>query len=249
MIIIKTYDHIKELRESCKLTAYILNEIKLAIKPGISTYYLNELAEELTKELGVAPGFKGYRGFPFAICASKNEEIVHGFPNKEPLEEGDIISIDFGVIRNGWYGDSAFTAPVGKISDEAKYLIDTVENSFKTALNEAYAYKRVGDISGAIQNFVESRGLYVVKDFVGHGVGKNLHEEPSIPNFGKKETGVMLKPGMVIAIEPIIAIGSSGNIISKNGWTAVTKNKTLSAHHENTILITEGKPEILTSVL
>lgn len=246
MIVIKTPDQVEGIRKSCKIAAAILSEIEGLVKPGVTTSFLNSIAEKRVEEHGVLPAFKGYRGFPYAICASVNEQIVHGFSNNSPLKEGDILSVDFGVVKDGWYSDTALTIPVGKISEETNKLLTVTECAIKEALRFAHAYKRVGDISWAIENYVRSYGFSVVENFVGHGVGKNLHEEPSIPNFGVKGDGMMLKVGMVIAIEPMVTAGSSDNKTLSNGWTVVTKDGSLAAHFEHTIAITENGPEILT---
>jgi methionyl aminopeptidase len=246
MIILKTPEQIEGIRESCKIVAYVLSELEKLVKPGVTTAGLNRIAEELTRERGGYPGFKGYRGFPFSICASVNEQIVHGFSNDKPLKEGDILSIDFGVLKNGWYGDSALTIPVGEISEETKRLLNVTETALQKGLFNARPFKTIGDISWAIQNYVESKGLSVVREFVGHGIGKDLHEDPQIPNFGKQGEGMMLKAGMVIAIEPMVNLGTYETKTLSDGWTTVTKDGKLSAHFEHTAAITENGPEILT---
>ena len=247
MIILKTPEQIEGIKESCRIVAFVLSELEKLVKPGVTTAGLNTISERLTREQGGVPGFKGYRGFPFSICASVNEQIVHGFSTNDPLKEGDILSIDFGVLKNGWYGDSALTIPVGQISDEATELLRVTRNSLQRALHVAQPSKKIGDISWAIQQYVEKNNFSVIRDFVGHGIGKDLHEDPQIPNFGKPGDGMMLKVGMVIAIEPMVSVGTYETKTLADGWTTITRDRTLSAHFEHTIAITENGPEILTS--
>lgn len=246
MIILKTSPQIDGIRKSCRIVAYVLKKIELAIKPGITTNFLNTMAEDLCYQKGAIPGFKGYRGFPFSICASKNNIIVHGFPDDIPLKNGDILSVDFGVLYKGWYGDSAFTKGVGKVTKKTQRLLDIGKECLYKGIEVAQSYCKVGDISYAIQQHAEHSGYNVVRDFVGHGIGKNLHEEPQIPNFGKQNTGVILKPGSVIAIEPMVNMGTYKTIVLEDGWTVVTQDSELSVHFEHTISITDGNVEILT---
>lgn len=247
MIIIKTISQIDKLKKSCRIVGHVLSILKKEIRPGITTMYLNNLAEELCYERGGIPGFKGYKGFPYAICASKNSEIVHGFPDDVVLKDGDILSIDFGVIYKGWWGDSAFTTGVGNISLAAKKIIAIGEECLNIGINNAKPFKRIGDISNSIQQHAESNGYNVVKEFVGHGVGMNLHEDPQIPNYGEPYTGHLIRPGTVIAIEPMITIGSSDNTVGDNGWTASTNDGKLAVHFEHTIAVMYNTVEILTS--
>lgn len=246
MIILKTNDQINYIHKSCKITAHVLKNLKKEIKEGITTKYLNILAEELCYERGGIPGFKGYQGYPFAVCASKNNEIVHGFPDDVPLKSGDILSIDFGTIFNGWYSDSAFTVGVGKIDARTKKFLRITEECFLKGLDVVVEYNRVGDISHAIQTHAESNGYSVVRSLVGHGVGRKLHEEPQIPNWGNKHEGMMLKSGMVFAIEPILNMGIDKILPPKNGWTTKTFDGGLSAHFEHTVAIVNGKAKVLT---
>lgn len=246
MIILKTLTQIDGIRKSCAITAYVLKELENAIKPGVTTNFLDTMAEDLCNQKGGTPAFKGYRGFPFSICSSLNEVVVHGFPNDKPLEEGDILSIDFGVLYKGWYGDSAFTKGVGKVSEEAQKLMDTCKECLYNAISITRSFCRVGDISNAVQTHAEANGYGVVRDLVGHGVGKNLHEDPQIPNFGKSHTGLLLKPGSVIAIEPMITEGGYKTRVLEDRWTTVTLDGKLAAHFEHTIAITEDEVEILT---
>ena len=247
MIIIKTISQIDKLKKSCRIVGHVLSILKKEIRPGITTMYLNNLAEELCYERGGIPGFKGYKGFPYAICASKNSEIVHGFPDDVVLKDGDILSIDFGVIYKGWWGDSAFTTGVGNISLAAKKIIAIGEECLNIGINNAKPFKRIGDISNSIQQHAESNGYNVVKEFVGHGVGMNLHEDPQIPNYGEPYTGHLIRPGTVIAIEPMIVEGSSDNTVGDNGWTASTNDGKLAVHFEHTIAVMYNTVEILTS--
>lgn len=247
MINLKSKDEIQMMRKAGQAVAQILDRLTQEVVPGVTTGHLDKLAESLCKELGVLPAFKGYQGFPSCVCISANHEVVHGIPNsKRVLSEGDIVGLDFGVIYHGWYGDSARTVPVGKVSSEARQLIDVTEKALFLGIQEARVGNRLFDIGFAIQNYVESFGFSVVREFVGHGIGKALHEDPSVPNFGQKGKGIPLKAGMVIAIEPMINRGGPAVEILKDGWTAVTKDQSLSAHFEHTIAITESGPEILT---
>lgn len=246
MVLLKTLPQIDGIRKSCRIVAYVLSKLKNEIRPGITTEYLNNMAEDLCGERGGTPGFKNYKGFPFSICASVNSEVVHGFPSDEKLKEGDILSIDFGVLYKGWYGDSAFTVGIGKISTEAEKLIKAGEECLCIGIDAAKVDGRLGDISYGVQQHAEDNGYNVVRDFVGHGIGKNLHEEPQVPNFGKARTGLRLKPGLVIAIEPMITYGSPEVKTLRNGWTAITKDNCLSTHVEHTIVIDNNGVEILT---
>jgi methionyl aminopeptidase len=246
MIILKTLTQIDGIRKSCAITAYVLKELENTIKPGITTNFLNTMAEDLCNQRGGTPAFKGYRGFPFSICSSLNEVVVHGFSNDKPLEEGDILSVDFGVLYKGWYGDSAFTKGVGKVSEEAQKLMDTCSECLYNAISIARSFCRVGDISNAIQSHAETNGYGVVRDLVGHGIGRNLHEDPQIPNFGKPHNGLLLKPGSVIAIEPMITEGGYETRVLEDRWTTATLDGKLAAHFEHTIAIMDDGVEILT---
>ena len=245
MVILKSPEEIEKIYASNQVVAEILSKLESEIKPGIDTLYLNDLSERLTYERNAIPAFKGYRGFPYSICASLNNEVVHGFSSKTPLNEGDIISLDFGVLLNGYYGDSAITVPVGKISKSARKLTQVTEESLYKGIEKAIPGGRLSDISHAIQTHVEAAGFSVVRKFVGHGIGSNLHEEPQIPNFGKPGMGVRLKPGMTLAIEPMVNEKNYDVEILEDGWTAVTKDGSLSSHFEHTIAITESGPIIL----
>ena len=248
MIIIKTKEEIEYLRESNQIVAHILNDLRKIVQPGITTKELDSYADKRIKDSGAIPAFKGYRNFPASLCISVNEQIVHGIPGPRKLKEGDIVSIDLGVIHKGFYGDAAITMPVGKISDEAAKLLDVTEKALYKGIESANAGKRLYDISHAIQTCVEEQNFSVVRDFVGHGVGRDLHEEPQIPNFGEPNRGVKLKAGMVMALEPMVNIGTWRVRVESDGWTAVTADKSLSAHFEHTIAITENGPDILTLI-
>lgn len=248
MIQLKSPREIDLMRKAGKATAVILREISALAKPGTSTFSIDQLAERRCNELNVIPAFKGYQGFPGSVCISINDEVVHGIPSKKRiLKEGDIVGLDFGVIAEGYYGDSAVTVPVGeKVTEKALKLIEATQKGLMKGIEQAKAGNKLFDISHAIQNYVESYGYSVVREFVGHGIGRNLHEEPQVPNFGPKGKGVTLKEGMVLAIEPMINVGGPGVRVQSDGWTAVTADGSLSAHFEHTVAITKNGPEILT---
>jgi methionyl aminopeptidase len=245
MVILKLPEEIDKMRTSNRMVAEILSELKERVKPGITTADLDRVSEDLARKKGAQPAFKGYRGYPFSLCISVNSEVVHGMPSNRVLIEGDIVSLDYGVYYKGYYGDAAVTVPVGPVSEEAKKLIKTTEQGLYRGIEKAKAGNRLGDISSAIQDFVENAGFSVVRDFVGHGIGKNLHEEPQIPNFGTKGRGIELRPGMVLAIEPMVNEGSYKVRVLDNGWTVVTQDGKLSAHFEHSVAITRNGPDIL----
>lgn len=245
MIVYKSEDEIRTMKKASQIVGLILNELKSRVKPGISTKELDEYAESRTRELGAVPAFKGYRGYPASLCTSINDEIVHGIPSRRKLQDGDIISLDFGVKLDGFYGDAAVTYPVGTVSPQAKKLIQAAEESLYTGLQKIKVGNRVSDISAAIQKYVEKAGFSVIRAFVGHGIGFSLHEEPQVPNFGIPGHGAKIKPGMVLAIEPMIAMGDWDVEILSDDWTAVTKDHSLSAHYEHTVALTESGLEIL----
>lgn len=254
MIQIKSEKEIEYMREAGKIVALALNAIEKAIKPGVTTKELDKVAEQVLKENGAKPSFKGQEGFegsvpyPATICASVNNEVIHGIPNDYKLKEGDIISIDMGAIKHGYHGDAARTFAVGKISDKAKKIIEVTKQSFFEGIKKATHGNRISDISNAVQAYVEKEGFSVVRDFVGHGIGSELHEEPQVPNYGKPGHGPRLVKGMTIAVEPMVNEGTYNVTVLKNRWTVVTCDGKLSAHYENTILITDGEPEILTKI-
>ncbi len=237
------------MRKSGAIVAQVLCEIGEMVKPGVTTADLDTYAQVRTKELGAKPAFKGYHGFPATLCVSVNEEVVHGIPTKKRiLKEGDIVGVDFGVVLNGWFGDSAKTFCVGKVSEEIEKLVKITEKSLYLGIEQVKPGNHLFDIGHAIQNFVESNGFTVVREFVGHGIGRNLHEDPQVPNYGSKGKGMILKPGMVLAIEPMINAGRPEVKVLNDGWTAVTADRKWSAHFEHTIAITEQGYDILTLV-
>lgn len=246
MITLKSPQEIKLMREAGRIVAETHELIRKAIKPGVTTKYLDAMAEEYILKRGGTPAFKGYGGFPASICASINHEVVHGIPGLKRLEEGDIISIDIGVLLQGYYGDSAKTHGVGQISQRAQQLIDVTRESFYQGLQFAREGYRLSDISNRIQTHVEAQGFSVVRDFVGHGIGTQMHEEPQIPNYGPPGKGPRLKAGMVLAIEPMINAGTYEVKVLTDGWTVVTLDGEYSAHYEHTVAITTDEPEILT---
>ena len=247
MVVLKSPKEIEKIRESNQIVAKILSVLQSEVKPGIDTLYLDNLAEELARENNATPAFKGYRGFPYSLCASVNEAVVHGFPSKRKLKEGDILSMDFGVLFGGYFGDSALTVGVGKVSESASRLMNVTEQALYKGIDQAVANGRLSDISHAVQKHVEDAGFSVVRIFVGHGIGSNLHEDPQIPNFGKPGMGIHLKPGMTLAVEPMVNERDYDVEILEDGWTAVTKDCGLSAHFEHTIAITNNGPAILSA--
>jgi methionyl aminopeptidase len=247
-IILKSPQEIEKMRRSNQIVAEILAEMKTSARPGVTTRELDELAEALLAKLKAHSAFKGYNGYPAALCTSVNEEVVHGIPSNRVLKEGDILSLDFGAIYDGFYGDAAITLPIGSISTEAEQLLRVTEEALYLAIDKARPENRLMDISAAIQRHVESHGFSVVRDFVGHGIGKHLHEKPQVPNFGIPGRGVRLKPGMTLAIEPMINAGGCEVMIREDGWTAVTKDRSLSAHFEHSVAVTENGPAILSKL-
>ena len=246
MIILKTRREIEIMRKAGRLVAESHELVRRHIKPGITTKELDRLVEEFLRSRNAIPTFKGYNGFPFSICASVNEEVVHGFPSDRELKEGDIVSVDIGATFEGYVGDGAKTYLVGEVDEEKKHLVEATRQSFYEGIKFARTTYRLSDISHAIQAYAESQGLSVVRDFVGHGIGKNMHEEPQVPNFGKPGKGPRLQEGMVLAIEPMINAGTYNVRILENNWTVVTVDGKPSAHYEHTIAITDGEPELLT---
>jgi len=245
MIILKTKKEIEQLRMSNQIVTHVLKELKQVIKPGITTRELNNIAEQSIKAQGAIPAFKGYRGFPASLCTSINEQIVHGIPGERKLKEGDIISLDLGAKLNGFYGDAATTFPVGDIGNKAKELLKITEGALYKGIERAIVGNRLSDISQSIQAWVESHSFSVVRDFVGHGIGRSLHEEPQIPNFGTPVPNPRLQEGMVFALEPMVNEGGYEIRILPDGWTAVTADGKLSAHFEHTIAVTSSGPIIL----
>jgi methionyl aminopeptidase len=247
MILLKSPKEVEKIRAACKIVRETLDLLKRKIKPGISTKDVNEIGEEYIYSKKAIPAFKGYMGYPAGVCTSINSEVVHGIPSDRRLNDGDIISLDVGVLLDGYFGDAARTFAVSKnVSDDAKRLIRTTKECLDEAIRAARAGNRLHDISYAVQHHAESAGYSVVRQFVGHGIGANLHEEPQIPNFGRPNTGIELKDGMVLAIEPMVNVGDWRVEVLEDGWTAVTADGSLSAHFENTVYISKEKVEVLT---
>ena len=248
MIHYKTREEVELMRESSLLVGKAHALVAAAIKPGVTTLYLDTLAETFIKDNKGTASFKGYNGFPFACCISVNDAVVHGFPSKSELKDGDVISVDIGVFKNGFHGDSAYTFAIGDVSTEIKKLLRVTKDSLYKGIEKAVHGNRVGDIANAIQTYTErEHGYGVVRDLVGHGLGRHLHEEPQVPNFGKRGTGAKLKDGMVIAIEPMINMGTKDVFHDKDGWTIKTADGKPSAHYEHDVCIRKGKADILSS--
>lgn len=246
MIILKSEREIKYMRDAGRIVAETLQEVKKAVRPEVSTLELDQLAENYIKSCGAIPTFKGYHGFPGNICASVNEQVVHGIPSVKKLKNGDTVSIDIGAVINGYHGDAALTLPVGEIDVEVKNLLNVTQESLDKGIEQAIAGNRLSDISHAVQTHAEKHGYGVVRDYVGHGIGRNMHEDPQIPNYGIPGHGPRLKPGMTLAIEPMINMGTHAVNVLNDGWTVVTADGKPSAHFEHTIAITPDGPEILT---
>jgi len=247
MLYFKTDEEIGLIRESNLLVSRTLAEIARYIKPGVTTLYLDEVAESFIRDHSAVPAFKGYGGFPKTLCTSVNDEVVHGIPSEYMLKEGDIVSIDCGVILNGWYGDSAFTFAVGEIKEEIRLLMEFTRASLEEGVKAAVAGNRVGDISSAVQVKAESGGFSVVRELVGHGIGKKLHEPPEVPNYGKKGSGPKMEKGLVICIEPMINLGSKETVQMSDGWTIKTADGKPSAHFEYAVAVNKGKADVLTT--
>ena len=248
MVYLKSDEEIELLRESNQIVAKTLAELAKIIKPGVTTLELDKRAEEFIRDMGGVPGFLGYGGFPGSICTSVNEQIVHGIPSADVvLKEGDIISVDCGVLKNGFHGDSAYTFCVGEVAPEVKELLRTTKKSLYKGIEQAFEGRRIGDIASAVQVYCEERGYSVVREMVGHGVGRSLHESPEVPNYGRKGNGILLKSGMTIAIEPMINLGTRRLVFEKDGWTTRTADGKPSAHFEHSIAVRQGKADVLSS--
>ena len=245
-IVLRSAAEIEKLARVNALVARVLVELAAAVKPGVTTKQLDEIAEQRLREAGAAPAFKGYHGYPATICASVNEQVVHGIPSERPLVEGDIISIDMGAKLDGFFGDSAVTVPVGRVTAEAERLLAVTKTALDRAVATVKAGARVSDIGAAVQSYVEANGFSVVREFVGHGIGTALHEEPQVANYGPGGSGPRLSEGMVIAIEPMVNAGQASVKVQSDGWTAVTTDGSLSAHFEHTVVVTREGTEILT---
>ena len=247
MIYYKSSEEVQKIKESADILGRAHGEIAKNIKEGVKTSYLDKIAEEFIRDHGAVPSFKGYNGFPASLCISVNEVVVHGFPSEYELKDGDIISVDCGVFHQGFHSDSAYTYPIGEVSPSVLALLQATRDSLYLGIEQAKSGNRVGDIGHAIQKFVEAKGYTVVRELVGHGVGKNLHEGPEVPNYGKKGSGPLLKQGMVIAIEPMINLGSRNIVQERDGWTIRTADRKQSAHYEHTVAIFEDRTEVLTT--
>jgi methionyl aminopeptidase len=247
-IIIKSEREIATMRRAGGIVASVLVVLRSQLKPGMKTKELDDIAARELAKLGAEASFKGYRGFPASLCVSINDEVVHGIPGKRIIKEGDIVSLDFGAIIDGFHGDSAITVGVGKTSSRAKHLMETTEAALRAGISAAHDGARLGDISAAIQDYVESRGYSVVREYTGHGIGRELHEDPQIPNFGLAGTGPELKKGMTLAIEPMVNAGDWRTRVGDDNWVVFTTDGSLSAHFEHTIAITDGEPKVLTVV-
>ncbi len=247
-IIIKSDQEINAMRQAGRILATVLETLKSQVKPGMKTKELDIITASELKRLGAKPSFKGYRGFPANLCVSVNDEIVHGIPGERVLHQSDIVSLDLGTIVMGFQADAAVTVGIGEINSEAEELIETTSGALEAGIGAAYPEARLGDISAAIQNYAESRGYSVVREYTGHGIGREMHEEPQIPNFGSPGSGPVLKKGMTLALEPMVNVGGWGTRLADDHWTVLTADGRLSAHFEHTILITEAEPEILTTI-
>ena len=247
MIHYKTSEEIELIKESAQILGKAHAEIARMIKPGAKTSEMDRVAEEFIRDHGGVPSFLNYNGFPYTLCVSPNEQVVHGFPSDSELQDGDILSIDCGVFYKGFHSDSAYTYPVGEVEEEKLQLLRVTKESLYKGIDEAVVGKRIGDISYAVQHYVEEFGYSVVRELVGHGVGKELHESPEVPNYGKRGKGPLLKEGMVIAIEPMINLGKKEIVQESDGWTIRTRDRAISAHYEHTVAIANGKAEVLTT--
>lgn len=247
MIHYKTSEEVLKIKESADILGRVHGEIAKHVKEGVKTSFLDKIAEEFIRDHGAVPSFKGYNGFPASLCISVNEVVVHGFPSDYELKDGDIISVDCGVFHQGFHSDSAYTYPIGEVSPSVLALLKATKDSLYLGIEQAKSGNRIGDIGHAIQKFVEAKGFTVVRELVGHGLGRKLHEAPEVPNYGKKGSGPLLKQGMVIAIEPMINLGSRNIVQERDGWTIRTADRKPSAHYEHTIAIFEDRTEVLTT--
>jgi len=247
MVILKSLQEIEKIQKACFVVADVLSDVRSIVSPGISTLELDEYAEKRIRAAGAKPAFKGYRGYPRTLCTSINDQVIHGIPSKGViLKNGDLLSIDVGAIVDGFYGDAAVTVPVGSISAKAEKLITVTAEALALGIEQARPGNRLFDISAAIQTHVEEFGYSVVREFVGHGIGRSLHEDPQVPNFGARGRGIRLQSGMVLAIEPMVNMGGSATVVKEDNWTAVTADGSLSAHVEHTVAILDDGPKVLT---
>ncbi|WP_185857782.1 type I methionyl aminopeptidase [Blattabacterium cuenoti] len=247
MIQIKTIEEIILIKKSAVLASKTLGMLTKEVKPGVNTLYLDKLAENFIRDHGGKPAFLGLYNFPNTLCVSPNNQVVHGIPNQNPLSEGDVLSIDCGVYMNGFYGEHAYTFEVGKVSYEIKKFLDCSKKSLYIGISNCKCDNNIGDIGYSIQSFIEKKGYNIVKDLVGHGLGRSMHEEPKIPNFGKKGKGMKLKEGLVLSIEPMVNMGSSGIVFHKDGWTITTIDNKISSHYEHNVAIVDGAPCLLST--
>jgi methionyl aminopeptidase len=246
-IVIKTAKEVEKMRRAGEIVREVLEAVRAMVKPGVTTLELESVAEKLIEERGAKPAFKGYHGFPCVLCTSLNDQVVHGIPSaKTVLREGDILSVDCGAVIDGYYGDSAITIPVGRVAPTTQRLLDVTQKSLERAIETVRPGAMLGDVGAAVQEMVEAEGFSVVKEFVGHGIGTRMHEDPQIPNFGRRGRGVRLREGMVLAIEPMVNAGGDAVRVLKDGWTAVTEDGSLSAHFEHTVAVTKDGAAILT---
>jgi len=246
VIEIKTPAEIESMRKASRVVAEVLKELKPLVKPGVTTAELDKFAERRVRELGAVPAFLGYRGYPATLCVSINEEIVHGIPSaKRTVRAGDIVSLDMGAVMEGFYGDAAVTVAAGAVSPQARRLMEVTSRSLDEALAAVRAGARLGDVCHAVEKYAEANGMSVVREFTGHGIGRHLHEEPSIPNFGRPGSGPVLKAGMTLAIEPMLCLGGADVVVKNDGWTAVSADGSLAAHYEHTIAVTEDGCDVL----
>jgi methionyl aminopeptidase len=246
-IVIKTAKEVEKMRRAGEIVREVLHAVRAMVKPGVTTLELENVAEAMIAEAGAKPAFKGYHGFPCVLCTSLNDQVVHGIPSaKTVLREGDILSVDCGAVIDGYYGDSAITIPVGKVAPTTQRLLDVTQGSLTRAIETVRPGAMLGDVGAAVQEMVEAEGFSVVKEFVGHGIGTRMHEDPQIPNFGERGRGVRLREGMVLAIEPMVNAGTDAVRVLKDGWTAVTEDGSLSAHFEHTVAVTKDGAAILT---
>ena len=246
-IVIKTVKEVEKMRRAGGIVREVLYAVRAMVKPGVTTLELEKVAETMIEKAGAKPAFKGYHGFPCVLCTSLNEQVVHGIPSgKTVLREGDILSVDCGAVIDGYYGDSAITIPVGKVAAGTQRLLDITQGSLERAIKTVRPGATLGDVGAAVQEMVEAEGFSVVKEFVGHGIGTHMHEDPQIPNFGQRGRGVRLREGMVLAIEPMVNAGGDAVRVLKDGWTAVTEDGSLSAHFEHTVAVTKDGAAILT---
>jgi len=248
MIVLKSMDEIEKLSRSNRLVAMILKDLGKMVRPGVTTLELDEAAERMIRDAGARPAFKGYKGYKYTICASVNEQVVHGVPSRRKLMEGDIVGIDVGLVLEGYYGDIAYTFPVSDVGEDVKRLLEVTKGVLEEAISRMVVGVRLSDISHFIQSYVESRGYSVVRKFAGHGIGRSLHEDPPVPNYGKPGHGPVLREGMVLAVEPMVNMGSHEVVLLDDGWTAVTADGSLSAHFEHVVAITEEGPWVLTKI-